>query len=330
MRNNLEARHKFNHFIRNYMTDKEFWEVETPDLTKGTPEGAREFIIPSRLQVGKFFVLPQSPQQFKQLLMVSGVEKYYQLARCFRDEDQRGDRQPEFMQLDFEMSFTSQEEIINLLEEMTIKLVKELYKDKVILKEPFPRMTYKEAMEKYNSDKPDMREKDDPNVLAFCWVIDFPLFEYSETEKKIVSAHHPFTEPVPEDIDILDKKPLEVRANSFDLVLNGSELGSGGMRINKQKLQHKIFEILGLSEKEIQERFGHMLLAYKFSPPSHGGFGLGLDRMLSILQNEENIREVIAFPKTGDAKDPLMGAPSEIPEQTLIENHIAIVQKKKR
>jgi aspartyl-tRNA synthetase len=330
MRNNLEARHKFNHFIREYMTEKGFWEIETPCLTKGTPEGAREYIIPSRLADGKFFVLPQSPQQFKQLLMVGGIEKYYQIARCFRDEDQRGDRQPEFMQLDFEMSFTSQDELMALLEEMTIKLVKELYKDKTILQIPFPKMTYREAMEKFNSDKPDLREKSDSNTLAFCWIVDFPLFEYSDTEKKIVSAHHPFTEPVKEDYESLDKKPLEVRANSFDLVLNGSELGSGGMRINKQEVQHKIFEILGLKEKEIQDRFGHMLLAYKFSPPSHGGFGLGLDRMLSILQGEENIREVIAFPKTGDAKDPLMGAPSEITEQILEEDHIKVIKKAKK
>lgn len=320
MKKNLEFRHKTNHFFRNYLNSNGFWEIETPTLTKGTPEGAREFIVPSRLHQGKFFVLPQSPQQFKQLLMVSGVEKYYQIARCFRDEDQRGDRQPEFTQLDLEMSFVSQEDVLNLIENMTVELIKTVFPEKKIQSLPFPRLTYKEAMEKYNSDKPDIRkDKNDENLLAFAWVVDFPMFEKSETEGKLVANHHPFTRPLDEDLELIQTKPQEAKAAAYDLVLNGSEIGGGSLRIFERELQHKIFEILGLAEDEINDRFGHMLEAFTFSPPPHGGFAFGLDRLLTILLNQENIREVIAFPKTGDAKDPLMGAPDEVSTQTLKE-----------
>lgn len=329
MKQNLETRHRVNLFFRNFLSEKGFWEVETPCLTKGTPEGAREFIVPSRLEAGNFYVLPQSPQQYKQLLMVSGVEKYFQIARCFRDEDQRNDRQPEFTQLDMEMSFVSQEDVLNVLEKMMIELVETHFPQLNIQAKPFPRITYAEAMKKYGSDKPDLRKnKEDKTEMAFVWVVDFPMFEMSESEKKIVSAHHPFTRPNQEDMAKLEKTPLDVRAEAYDLVLNGSELGSGSIRIFEEELQEKIFAILGMSKEETRARFGHMLQAFKFSPPPHGGFGLGLDRLITELLSEKSVREVIAFPKTGDAKDPLTGAPTEMPAARLKEAHVEVLKKK--
>jgi aspartyl-tRNA synthetase len=325
MRNNLKKRHEMNQFLRNFFTAEGFWEIETPCLTKGTPEGSREYIVPSRLHSGSFYVLPQSPQQFKQLLMVGGVERYFQIARCFRDEDQRGDRQPEFTQFDLEMSFVRQEDVMALIERAMIELVEKLYPEKVIQQKPFPVLTYKEAMDGYGVDKPDIRkDKTDKNVLAFCWVVDFPLFEYSETDKKLVATHHPFTRPNEEDQPLLESKPLEVRARAYDIVLNGFEIGGGSLRIFERELQAKIFELLGLSKEETEKRFGHMLEAFTFAPPPHGGLALGLDRIIAILQNEENIREVIAFPKTGDARDLLMNAPSPLPDETLKEVHVKI------
>ncbi|MDD4477310.1 MAG: aspartate--tRNA ligase [Patescibacteria group bacterium] len=324
MKKNLEARHKINRFAREYLSAKGFWEIETPCLTKGTPEGAREFIVPSRLHKGEFYVLPQSPQQFKQLLMVSGVEKYFQIARCFRDEDQRGDRQPEFTQLDLEMSFMEEEEILSLVEEMVIGLAEKEFPNLKIQRKPFPRLAYAEAMEKYESDKPDLRnDKTDKTELAFCWVVDFPLFERNE-EGSLVSTHHPFTRPRDEDMTLLDKSPEKIRARAYDLVLNGFEVGGGSLRIFKSDLQKKIFEILGLEEEEIKNRFGHMLDAFSYGVPPHGGIALGLDRLAAVLQCEENIREVIAFPKTSDARDLLIGAPSSLPKQTLDDANIKL------
>lgn len=324
MSRNIEMRHRTNMFFRNYLSERGFLEVETPLLTKGTPEGAREFVVPSRLHTGEFYVLPQSPQQLKQMLMVAGVEKYFQIARCFRDEDQRGDRQPEFTQLDLEMSFARQEDVLELMEKAMIKLIEEKFPDLEILKKPFPRITYAEAMKKYKSDKPDLRKDKDVKKLAFCWIIDPPLFEKSETEGKIVSSHHPFTRPCEEDVALLDKDPLKVKAIAYDLVLNGSEIGGGSIRIFERELQEKIFNILGVKKEDIKERFGHMLEAFRFSPPPHGGIALGMDRLMSILLGEESIRETIAFPKTGDATDPLTGAPTEISNQSLKEAHIKI------
>jgi aspartyl-tRNA synthetase len=330
LKNNLYTRHIVNHFLRNKFTDMGFWEIETPCLTKGTPEGSREYIVPSRIHAGEFYVLPQSPQQFKQLLMVSGIEKYFQVARCFRDEDQRGDRQPEFTQFDLEMSFASQEDIIQAVEQALIELVEKHFPNHRIQTKPFPRITYKESMEKYGNDKPDMREdKNDDKLLAFCWVVDFPMFEIGEADKKIGAVHHPFTRPLDEDLALIDKEPLKARANAYDIVLNGFEIGGGSLRIFERELQNKVFQILGLTEEEIQSRFGHMLEAFTFSPPPHGGLALGLDRLICLLCGEKNIREVIAFPKTGDAKDLMMGAPSPLPEGTLDEMHIQIKKKKK-
>ncbi len=323
MQKNLIKRSEVLRFLNDYFKERKFIEVETPDLTKGTPEGAREFVVPSRKQPGKFYVLPQSPQQFKQLLMVAGFERYFQIARCFRDEDSRGDRQPEFTQLDIEMSFVEEDDVMNLIEEMLINLVKKIFPEKKISKEPFPKIDYDEAMEKYQTDKPDLRkDKNNPNELAFAWVVNMPLFEYSKTEKKLVSSHHPFTAPATTDIS----EPEKLKAKAYDLVLNGYEVGGGSIRIHKRELQNKIFEILGLKTLEIEARFGHMLKAFEYGAPPHGGIALGLDRIVMILMNESSIREVIAFPKTGDDRDLLMGAPSEMNEKQLKELHIKCIK----
>ncbi len=321
VKKNLDLRQKANLFLRNYFTERGFWEIETPILTKGTPEGSREFLVPSRLYKGEFYVLPQSPQQFKQLLMVGGVEKYFQLARCFRDEDSRGDRQPEFTQLDIEMSFVEQEDVIALNEAAIIAFVHALAPEKKIQQIPFPRLTYAEAMAKYNSDKPDLREdKNDPNLLAFCWVTDFPFFEKSEESSTgWTFTHNPFSAPIPAHREwLMEKSHIEeIITTQYDVVLNGFELGGGSIRNHRPEALRKVFEIMG-----INVRFGHMLEAFKFGAPPHGGIAWGIDRLLAELANEANIREVIAFAKTSDAKDMMMGAPSPLPEKALKEANI--------
>jgi aspartyl-tRNA synthetase len=328
---NLRLRHRVTRFIRNYLEDEGFISVETPHLTKGTPEGAREFLVPSRLHPERFYVLPQSPQQFKQLLMVGGVGRYYQVVKCMRDEDQRLDRQPEFTQVDIEMSFITQEEIMQLNEAMMIALVREEFPEKRITTAPFPRLTYAEAMERYNSDKPDLRnDKSDNDELAFAWVTDFPMFDKGEESGKIEAMHHPFTSPRMEDIPLLDSEPFKVRANAYDLVLNGFEVSGGSIRINQADLLTKVFQILGLEPTEIEGRFGHMLEAFKYGTPPHGGIAYGFDRLVMILAGEPNIREVIAFPKTGDARDPLTGAPAAANPTALSEAHIQTVAPKRR
>lgn len=324
MLKNLLLRDKIISFFRGFLHGEGFIEVETPCLTKGTPEGSREYLVPSRLHEGDFYVLPQSPQQFKQLLMVSGVEKYFQVARCFRDEDQRGDRQPEFTQLDMELSFVDREDVLNLVEKMMIEMVTAVSPEKHIAKTPFPRISYADAMAQYGNDKPDMRvNKEDPNELAFCWVVDFPMFE-DDGEGGVQAVHHPFTSPSPEDMALLDSEPTKARANAYDLVLNGYEVFGGSIRIYQRELQNKIFKLLGLDDATIEARFGHMLEAFEYGAPPHGGIAAGLDRLVMILANEPNIREVIAFPKTGDARDLLMGAPSSIEEKRLIEAHVQV------
>ncbi|MFA5020509.1 MAG: aspartate--tRNA ligase [Patescibacteria group bacterium] len=328
MTNNIMMRHKLNKFFRDYLDNKGFLEIETPILTKGTPEGAREYLVPSRLWPGKFYVLPQSPQQFKQLLMVAGQEKYFQISRCFRDEDQRGDRQPEFTQLDIEMSFVEQEDVLSLIEEMMINMVETLYPGKKLTAKPFPRLPFAESMEKYGNDKPDLRaDKNDKDELAFCWIIDAPMFKYSETEKKLVAQHHPFCMPQKEDLEKYPDEPLKWKAYSYDLVLNGFELASGSIRIHLADVQQRIFELLGVGEQEIKERFGHMLEAFEFGAPPHGGIAPGIDRLIALLQNEPNIREIIAFPKTGDARDPMMDAPSYTSLKALREANIRLPEK---
>lgn len=328
MAGNLKLRHEVIKFMRTYLYNLDFTEVETPYLTKSTPEGAREYVVPSRIHAGEFYVLPQSPQQFKQLLMVAGLEKYFQIARCFRDEDQRGDRQPEFTQLDMEMSFVEQEDILKLIEEMMISMVAAVAPDKKIAQTPFQRLTYAEVMEKYQTDKPDLRkDKDDKNELAFCWIIDMPLFKYSETDKKLVSSHHPFTMPQESDLEMLDSAPEKVRAYAYDLVLNGFEIAGGSIRIHKRDIQDKIFKLLGVSEEETKRRFGHMLEAFEYGAPPHGGIAPGIDRMVALLAGESAIREVMAFPKTGDAKDLMMSAPSPVSEQQLKAVHVQLTKE---
>ena len=340
MKTNLLKRHELSLCLRNYCSKKGFIEIETPLLGRGTPEGAREFIVPSRLHLGKFYTLPQSPQQYKQLLMIAGIEKYFQFARCFRDEDQRADRQPEFTQLDIEMSFVDQKEVMDFVEEMMIEVVKKIFPEKKFCQIPFPIISYEESLRLYQSDKPDLRKTKESDELSFVWVVDQPLFEYSETEKKLVSVHHPFTAPKAEprselcsttgdeDKEMLEKKPLEIKAKSYDLVLNGFEIAGGSIRIHQPDCQKKIFSILGLTETEINKKFGHLIESFKFGAPPHGGIAFGFDRLLAVLCKEESIREVIAFPKTGDARDPLTGSPSEIPESQLKEVNIKISAKK--
>jgi len=451
LKNNIILRHKIIKYIRDFLDGENFVEVETPILIKGTPEGSREYLVPSRLYPGNFYVLPQSPQQLKQLLMVAGFDRYFQIARCFRDEDQRGDRQPEFTQLDMEMSFIDMEDIMKVNEALMIDVIKNFAKDKKIKELPFPILTYEEAMNKYGSDKPDIRfdmqmvdvsdiavksdfsvfksavegggvvkalkvtggakltrrEIDefteiakvykakglayivveegnlkspivkyfkeevlnqlmnrveakvgdivffaadkfkiaceslghvrlaignklglmDPNLFAFCWVIDFPMFEEDEATGTLGAVHHPFT--APKQMEDLDKSPEKSIAKAYDIVLNGTEVGGGSIRIHDRKVQAKIFEILGISGNDAERRFGHMLEAFQYGAPPHGGIAWGLDRLVMIIANEPNIREVIAFPKDSKAKDLMLGAPSEMPKEQLEELCVKIDIKKK-
>lgn len=448
MKKNILLRHKIIKTIRDFLSDREFVEIETPILIKGTPEGSREYLVPSRLYPGKFFVLPQSPQQLKQLLMVAGMDKYFQIARCFRDEDQRGDRQPEFTQLDMEMSFIEEEDILKVNEECMIHVMQTCVSHKKLQQTPFPRMTWEQAMNEYGSDKPDIRfdlklvdatdiakgcgfqvfsktateggvikvlrvpgaagfsrkeiedlegvakvygahglaymhhesegltsnivkffnedelktlvertgsqigdlllfgagEFDttctsmgqvrlacarklnlmDDSVFAFVWVTDFPLFEWSAEENRLVSAHHPFTSPKLDQIDLLDSEPRKVLAKAYDLALNGSEVAGGSIRIFSPELQSKIFTLLGVTGEDAERRFGHMLKAFQFGAPPHGGIAWGLDRVVMLACDEPNIREVIAFPKDQKAKDVMLNAPSEMPDEQIAEMHVQI------
>ena len=330
MRNNLILKQKVTNCIRDFLAREGFIEVETPILTKSTPEGARDFIVPSRLHSGKFYALPQSPQQYKQLLMVAGLEKYFQLPRCFRDEDPRADRQPEFTQLDLEMSFVDEDDILNLTERLYIEIVKKVAPEKKILKIPFPRITYKEAIEKYNSDKPDLKEnKKNLDELAFCFIVDFPMFEYKAEERRWDAVHHPFTRPKTEDINEIKKNPGKILAHQYDFVLNGYEIGGGSLRTYKPEILEAAFEVMGHKKQDIRKKFGHMLEAFEYGVPPHGGIASGIDRLVMILANEDSIREVIAFPKTGDGWDPMMDSPSEVTEEQLKELHIKVVKSKK-
>ena len=450
MRHNLELRHRVVKYIRDFLSERGFIEVETPILFKTTPEGARDYLVPSRIHPGEFYALPQSPQQLKQLLMVAGVERYFQIARCFRDEDQRGDRQPEFTQLDLEMSFVEREDIMSLVEEMFTGMVADVAPHKRLLASPWPRLTYQEALERFGKDNPDLRFgmelKDitdlaagsgfkvfesiaagggrvsglnakglgeysrkqideltefvkqfgaqglaylamapegeqrssfakfiksdilqtiierlggapgdlllfvadrpavvfeslgrlrsfladksgllDPNVLAFCWVIDFPFVNWNEEENRWDPSHHLFTAPMPEDIPLLDTDPAQARGQQYDLVLNNNEVGGGSIRIHERSLQEKVFELIGLNPDVARERFGHMLEAFEFGTPPHGGIAPGIDRICMILADEPNIREVIAFPKNQAARDVMGGAPSPVEPEQLRELHIRVI-----
>ena len=327
MLKNIKNRHQIVRLMREFFYAEDFLEIETPFLSKSTPEGARDFLVPSRNYPGKFYALPQSPQQYKQMLMVAGMEKYFQIVRCFRDEDQRGDRQAEFTQLDVEMSFVEQEDILSLVEKLITQI---MFKIKQEAKITFPRMTYKEAMEKYDSDKPDIRQdKNNPDEFAFLWVTDFPMFEYKEGDKRWAATHHPFTAVNPKDLPLLEQKVLEpIRAWQYDLVLNGNEIAGGSIRTHNPEILYKVFEVLGHSDEEIKAKFGHLLEAFKYGVPPHGGIAFGLDRFVAILCGETSIREAMAFPKTSDNRDPLMDSPSEVDQEQLEELKLELKKNK--
>jgi aspartyl-tRNA synthetase len=332
---NIRTRHQVIMMIREYFNNEGFVEVDTPLLTNPTPEGSRSYLVPSRVHAGTFYALPQSPQQYKQLLMAGGVERYFQIAKCMRDEDTRGDRQPEFTQMDLEMSFVTREDVMKINEDLLIKIVTDLFPEKRIQQVPFPVLTYKEAMEKYNSDKPDIREdKNDPNLLAFCWVVDFPAFEKTGEDNvdgtgEWTFTHNPFTGI--QDAcrsDFLAKKNIgSILSTQYDIAMNGYEIGGGGIRLHRPEELKNAFEIMGYDEAKIEANFGHMLQALGSGTPPHGGIAWGLDRLLMVLLNEPNIREVIAFPKTGEGRDVLMQAPSEATGKVLRELGIEVKKK---
>ena len=332
MNHHIKLRSKTSQFMRQFLLERDFVEVETPILTKTTPEGARDFLVPSRLQQGNFYALPQSPQQYKQLLMVAGFERYFQLARCFRDEDPRADRAyGEFTQLDIEMSFVTQEDILQLAEELFTSLSKALFPEKTITQAPWPRISHKDAIKEYGSDKPDLRkDKKDKDELAFAWVVDFPLFAeqtkddyYHGAGEKLAPSHHMFTAPHPDDVSLLDKEPLKVRGLQHDMILNGFEVGGGSVRIHDSKIQTKVFELIGFSKQQ-QAQFEHMLTAFKYGVPPHGGIAPGFDRFLMAVLGELSIREVIAFPATAGGRTAVVDAPSEASSEQLQELGVKI------
>ena len=453
----MRVRHEIIRAVRAYFYSKNFLEIETPILTKSSPEGARDYLVPYRLEAGKFYALPQAPQQFKQLLMVAGMERYFQIAKCFRDEAQRADRQPEFTQIDLEMAFATQEDVLSTVEGLMISVVSEFTQEtgKSVMTAPFPRFTYDEALARFGTDKPDIRfglelvdcgailkdsgfgvfqqafaaggqvkairypggakiprremdelvdlsrklgakgmayflveddgvsirgtiakflsetERDqiiaaaeaqagdlvgfiadqpgvvaktldglrrfignklgllDKNKLAYCWITDFPVFEEDEENGGLTFAHNPFAMPRAVDLDKFDTDPLAMRAQCYDMVCNGYECASGAVRIHIPELQVKVFEKMGLSEEQMRERFGHMLDAFAYGAPPHAGIAPGLDRLVMLLLDEENIREVIAFPKMGGGYDPMMDAPSTVEPKQLDELGLKIVEKPK-
>lgn len=328
MLRNLTLRHKVILAIRQFLNEHDFLEIETPLLTKTTPEGARDFLVPSRLQKSKFYALPQSPQQYKQLLMVGGIERYFQIARCFRDEDPRRDRAyGEFTQLDLEMSFIEQNDLLVLVEEMFTKIIKEIFPEKKLPKSPWPRLPYKEVMQKYHSDKPDLRSnKEDKDELAFAWIVDFPLFTeqkqsdffYGSGQAKFAPSHHMFTAPHPEDIPLLETDPLKVRGLQHDLVLNGFEVGGGSIRIHDAAIQNKVFDLIGFTTEQ-KKQFNHLLTAFTYGVPPHGGIAPGIDRLLFALLGELSLREVMAFPASSGGKTAVMEAPSTPEPEQLLE-----------
>jgi len=337
MQRNMRKRDEVQKFVRDFLHDEKFIEVETPILTKSTPEGARDYVVPSRLYPGNFYALPQSPQQYKQLLMTAGIERYFQFAKCMRDEDGRGDRQPEFTQLDMEISFVDREAVMQLNEKLLIAIVQQLFPEKRIQQMPFPRISYKDAMEQYGNDRPDIREdKDDANLLAFCWVVDFPFFESTsksdnpDAQGEWTYTHNPFSRPIEDHMDnLMNKNDVgSILTTQYDICLNGFEIGGGSIRNHSFEALSKVFELLGHEAETIEKDFGHMLQAFKVGTPPHGGIAWGFDRLMMLLLNEANIREVMAFPKTGEGRDPMMNAPSTISDKQTEELHIVLKKPK--
>ena len=330
MQKNIRNRSKVMTLVRSLLEKEGFCEIETPNLTNATAEGSRDFIVPSRLEPGNFYALPQSPQQYKQLLMAAGFEKYFQFARCFRDEDTRGDRQPEFTQMDLEMSFATEEDVMGVNEKVIIEVVQKLYPEKKIQEIPFPKITYKESMEKYGTDKPDLRkDKNDKNLLAFAWVVDFPMFE-KDDKGKWTFTHNPFSTTKQESMsDLMAKTNIEnIMAAQYDLALNGNEMGGGSIRNHKPEALKKVLEIMDFNEEKIEKEYGHMLKSFETGVPPHGGIAWGLDRFIMILENEPNIREVIAFAKNGEGKDLMINAPGPVSAEQLRDLGIEIKKKK--
>ncbi|MFZ5932606.1 MAG: amino acid--tRNA ligase-related protein [Patescibacteria group bacterium] len=327
LQENIKIRSKYVAAAREYLFSQDFTEIETPLLTKSTPEGSRDFVVPSRLYPGKFFALPQSPQQYKQLLMTAGFERYFQIARCLRDEDPRADRAYEHTQIDLEMSFVEREDVMQTVEEMTIYALEKI--GAKIAKKPFPKFTYQEAMAKYGEDKFDLRSSSEKKegVLSFAWVVDFPFFK-KEEGGGWTFTHNPFSQPIPEHEKwLLAKKNIgEILTSQYDLVANGMEVAGGSIRSNKAEVLKTVFEIMGYKEDEIERKFGHMLTAFKYGTPPHGGCAQGFERLLMLLLGEEYLREVQAFPQTGRGRTSVMDAPSELDEVQLKELGLKVVK----
>lgn len=329
LQRNIRIRSKYVKAAREYLFGKDFVEIETPMLTESTPEGSRDFVVPSRIYPGKFFALPQSPQQYKQLLMTAGFERYFQVARCIRDEDPRADRGYEHSQIDLEMSFVTEEDVRHIVEEMTIYALEKI--GAKISQKPFPVLTYAEAMEKYGADKFDMRteEEKEQGIMAFAWVVDFPFFE-KDKSGKWTFTHNPFSAPKNEEHEkwLLEKKNInQILTAQYDLVCNGYEVGGGSIRTHKPEVLKSTFEIMGYNESEIEDRFGHMLEAFRFGTPPHGGCAQGFERLLMAYFGEEYLREVQAFPQTGKGNTSVMNAPTKLTQEQLAELGINVVNK---
>lgn len=326
MQKNIRLRSRWVQACREFLFGQKFIEIETPLLTKATPEGSRDFVVPSRLKPGKFFALPQSPQQYKQLLMTSGFERYFQTARALRDEDLRADRGFEHTQVDIEMSFVERDDVMNMVEGMVIYAAEKL--GCTIKEKPFPRITYKEAMEKYGADKFDIRSEEEKaaGVLAYVWVIDFPFFEKDEKTGKWTFTHNPFSNPLPEyREDLLAGRNIEnILTTQYDLVCNGYESGGGSVRAHEAQVLEATYKVMGYTQEEIQDSVGHMLEAFRYGTPPHGGIALGVERNLMNLTGESALREVVAFPMTSSGSTSVMDAPAELSDETLKELHIDI------
>lgn len=319
LQKNIKLRSKLVDIVRQYLFKNDFVEIETPILTKSTPEGSRDFIVPSRFQKGKFYALPQSPQQYKQLLMIAGFERYFQIAKCLRDEDLRADRAFEHTQIDLEMSFVKREDVMAMTESLAIEAFEKM--GAKIAKKPFPVFTYKEAMKKFGSDKFDLRSEKEKkaNNFAFAWVIDFPFFE-KDSDGNWTYTHNPFSDPAPEDKEAFLKGQIEgIKTCQYDLVANGVEAGGGSIRSNDPEILFRVFEILGHRREDIEKKFGHMLEAFAFGAPPHGGIACGIDRWVMLLTQEVDIREVIAFPMTSTGRTSVMDAPSRVDKEILKE-----------